>query len=70
MNENKERFVQMLSEALTTVTDEVRRLEYNRDADGFEAVTLIFQGGSKHTINVTGRNYAYILNEIGFILSR
>lgn len=28
------------------------------------------KGGTKHTFNVTGFNYAFILREIGYILSR
>jgi hypothetical protein len=70
MKENKALFVSMLNDALTVATDEVRKLEYEKDPDGFEAVTIVFKGGTKHTFNVTGFNYAFILREVGYILSR
>lgn len=66
MNENKAAFVEALGEALAAYSElsGVQRLAYSKDPDGFEAVTIYWNTGGEHTVNVTCDSCAAIMHDI------
>lgn len=65
--ENKSGFVQELGELLREYTGGrtgVQYLEYSKDPDGFEAVTICFDSGHDRTINVTGDSIIAIIRDV------
>lgn len=65
MNENKQAFVEGLGVILATFSrEEIVRMSYDKDSDGFEAVTIDFGKGQSRTVNVTGDSVIGILSDV------
>lgn len=65
MGENKEAFVQELGELLAKYSREnIAGMNYEKDSDGFEAVTIRYTNGYEKTANVTGDSVIGILSDI------
>ena len=66
MSDGKAGFVEDIGAAFALHDDrsDIDRMEYERDADGFEAVTIYFGSGGSKTINVTGDSCTAILHDI------
>ena len=63
MSENKAAFVKALGAALAYSRTGVIDLDYIKDPDGFESVTIIFENDSK-TINVTCDSCLAIMHDV------
>ena len=68
MSENKVAFVKALGAALAYSRAGVIDLNYDKDPDGFEAVTILFEGGGERTVNVTGDSCLAILHDVYKVL--
>lgn len=65
MEENKEAFVQELGELLAKYSrDDIAGMSYEKDSDGFEAVTIRFTNGYEKSRNVTGDSVIGILSDV------
>ena len=65
MNENKADFVRELGELLRRYSrEEIVRMSYDKDSDGFEAVTIDFGKGQSRTVNVTGDSCIAIMHDV------
>lgn len=64
MSENKSAFVKALGAALAYSRAGVIDLDYDKDPDGFEAVTVLFADGGERTVNVTGDSCLAIMSDI------
>lgn len=64
MREDKETFVKALGAALAYSRAGVIDLDYDKDPDGFEAVTILFADGGERTVNVTGDSCLAIMSDI------
>lgn len=65
MNENKQAFVEGLGVILATFSrEEIVRMSYDKDSDGFEAVTIDFGKGQSRTVNVTGDSCIAIMHDV------
>ena len=65
MNENKQAFVEALGTILATFSrEEIVRMSYDKDSDGFEAVTIDFGRGRSRTVNVTGDSCIAIMHDV------
>ena len=63
MKEDKATFVKALGAALAYSRTGVIDLDYNKDPDGFESVTIIFENDEK-TVNVTCDSCAAIMHDV------
>lgn len=68
MSENKAAFVKALGAALAYSRAGVIDLDYDKDPDGFEAVTILFADGGKRTVNVTGDSCLAIMHDVYRVL--
>ena len=64
MKEDKATFVKALGAALAYSRAGVIDLDYDKDPDGFEAVTILFADGGEKTVNVTGNSCITIMHEL------
>lgn len=64
MKEDKATFVKALGAALAYSRTGVIDLDYNKDPDGFESVTIYWFGGGERTINVTCDSCAAIMHDV------
>ena len=65
MNENKQAFVEALGTILATFSgEEIVRMSYDKDSDGFEAVTIDFGRGRSRTVNITGDSCTAIMHDV------
>lgn len=65
MNENKQAFVEALGTILATFSrEEIVRMDYDKDSDGFEAVTIRYGNGYSRTVNVTGDSCIAIMHDV------
>ena len=65
MSENKRDFVRELGELLRRYSREgIAGLTYDKDSDGFEAVTIRFGNDYEKTVNVTGDSVIAILSDV------
>lgn len=65
MTENKEGFVQELGELLAAYSREsIAGMIYEKDEDGFEAVTIRYMNGYEKSRNVTGDSVIGILSDV------
>lgn len=64
MREDKAMFVKALGAALAYSRTGVIDLDYDKDPDGFEAVTILFADGGERTVNVTGDSCLAIMSDI------
>lgn len=71
MNFGKQKFVEDIGAAFALHDEQfdIDYMEYDCDRDGFEAVTIYFEGGGRKTINVTGDSCVGILKDIARALS-
>lgn len=44
--------------------EEIFRLTYDKDPDGFEAVTILYTNGCTRTVNVTGDSCIAIMQDV------
>ena len=63
MKEDKATFVKALGAALAYSRTGVIDLDYNKDPDGFESVTIIFENDEK-TVNVTCDSCLAIMHDV------
>lgn len=63
MKEDKATFVKALGAALAYSRTGVIDLDYNKDPDGFESVTIIFENDEK-TVNVTYDSCLAIMHDV------
>lgn len=69
LNENKEGFVQELSEVLQTYSKrKIRYIEYSSDDNGTETVRISFKTEPDKTVNITGEPCVGIMGIIAHIL--
>lgn len=65
MTENKRAFVEGLGELLEKYSrEDISKLTYDKDEDGFEAVTIHYTNGYTKTKNVTGDSVIAILTDV------
>lgn len=65
MDENKEGFVQELGKLLSKYSrEDIAGMSYEKDSDGFEAVTIRYTNGYEKTANVTGDSVIGILSDV------
>lgn len=65
MNENKAAFVRELGELLAAYSrEDIAGMNYEKDEDGFEAVTIRYKNGYEKSRNVTGNNCLTIMHDI------
>ena len=65
MSENKRDFVRELGELLRRYSrEDIAALTYDKDSDGFEAVTIRYGNGYSRTVNVTGDSVIEILTDV------
>lgn len=68
MKEDKAMFVKALGAALAYSRTGVIDLDYDKDPDGFEAVTIFFEDGGARavnvTVNVTGDSCLAIMHDV------
>lgn len=65
MDENKEAFVQELGELLAAYSrEDITGMSYEKDEDGFEAVTIRYKNGYEKSRNVTGDNCLGIMHDV------
>ena len=65
MSKNKETFVRVLGEVLATYSrEDIAALSYDKDDDGFEAVTIHYTNGYTRTANVTGDSCIAIMFDV------
>ena len=65
MNENKADFVRELGELLRRYSrEDIECMAYDRDNDGFEAVTIRYGNGYEKSRNVTGDSVIGILSDV------
>ena len=65
MTENKEGFVQELGELLAAYSREgIAGMSYEKDKDGFEAVTIRYRNGYEKSRNVTGDSVIGIMADV------
>lgn len=64
MKEDKATFVKALGAALAYSRTGIIDLDYNKDLDGFEAVTILFADGGERAVNVTGDSCLAIMHDI------
>lgn len=65
MNENKQAFVEALGTILAAFSrEEIVRMDYDKDSDGFEAVTIDYGKGQSRTVNVTGDSCIAIMHDV------
>lgn len=65
MNENKQAFVEGLGVLLATFSrEEIVRMSYDKDNDGFEAVTISYGNGYERTVNVTGDSCLGMMHDL------
>lgn len=65
MEENKAGFVQELGELLAEYSrEDIAGMNYDKDSDGFEAVTIRYTNGYEKTANVTGDSVIGILSDV------
>ena len=65
MSENKRDFVRELGEFLRRYSrEDIAALTYDKDSDGFEAVTIRYGNGYSRTVNVTGDSVIEILTDV------
>ena len=65
MNENKSGFVRELGELLAKYSrEDIAGLTYEKDDDGFEAVTIRYTDGYERARNVTGDSVIGILSDV------
>lgn len=65
MSENKRDFVRELGELLRRYSrEDIEALTYDRDNDGFEAVTILYKNGCEKTVNVTCDSVIAIMTDV------
>lgn len=65
MNENKQAFVEALGTILAAFSrEEIVSMDYDKDSDGFEAVTIDYGKGRSRTVNVTGDSCIAIMHDV------
>lgn len=65
MGENKAGFVQELGELLVKYSrEDIAGISYEKDSDGFEAVTIRYTNGYEKTANVTGDSCLGIMHDV------
>ena len=65
MTENKPAFVRELGELLRRYSrEDIEALTYDKDSDGFEAVTIRYGNGYERSVNVTGDSVIAILSDV------
>lgn len=65
MTENKAGFVRELGELLAKYSrEDIAGMNYEKDSDGFEAVTIRYTNGYEKTANVTGDSVIGILSDV------
>ena len=65
MNENKQAFVEALGTILANFSrEEIVRMSYDKDRDGFEAVTMDFGKGRSRTIDVSCDSCIAIMHDV------
>ena len=64
MKEDKATFVKALGAALAYSRTGVIDLDYDKDPDGFEAVTILTADGEERAVNVTGDSCLAIMHDI------
>lgn len=65
MIENKAGFVRELGELLAKYSrEDIAGMNYEKDSDGFEAVTIRFTNGYEKTANVTGDSCIAIMSDV------
>lgn len=65
MNENKADFVRELGELLRRYSrEDIECMAYDRDNDGFEAVTISYGNGYERTVNVTGDSCLGMMHDL------
>ena len=64
MKEDKSTFVKALGAALAYSRTGVLDLDYHKDSDGFEGVTIVFADGDERTINVTADSCLAIMHDV------
>ena len=65
MDENKEGFVRELGELLAKYSrEDIAGMSYEKDEDGFEAVTIRYKNGYEKSRNVTGDSVIGILLDV------
>ena len=68
MREDKATFVKALGAALAYSRAGVIDLDYDKDPDCFEAVTILFADGGERTVNVTGDSCLAIMHDVYKVL--
>lgn len=65
MSENKRAFVEGLGELLEKYSrEDISKLTYDKDEDGFEAVTIHYTNGYTKTKNVTGDSCLGMMHDL------
>lgn len=71
MKENKQAFVEALGTILAAFSrEEIVRMDYDKDSDGFEAVTVRFGNGYEKTVNVSCYSCIAIMHDVYKALMR
>lgn len=64
-HDHKPDFVAALGKALRENSrEEIFGLTYDKDPDGFEAVTILYTNGCPRTVNVTGDSCIAIMQDV------
>ena len=65
IHDHKSDFVAALGKALREHSrEEIFGLTYDKDPDGFEAVTILYTNGCTRTVNVTGDSCIAIMQDV------